>query len=60
MMSGASKGLPIKVPTIPIKVMTSNASQVSISLTITNIFKDFWESIGLLAKTCFDSGDFLT
>ena len=28
MMSGSSKGLPIKVPTIPIKVMTSNASQV--------------------------------
>merc|ERR1711953_160937 len=27
MMSGSSKGLPIKVPTIPIKVITSNASQ---------------------------------
>lgn len=30
MMSGSSKGLPIKVPTIPIKVITSNASQVSV------------------------------
>ena len=60
MMSGSSKGLPIKVPTIPIKVMTSNASQVSIILNILSIFRYVRESIGLLAKTCFDSGDFLT
>ena len=57
MMSGSSKGLPIKVPTIPIKVITSNASQVS--------FKSVYSS-GLQfartakSKTCFDSGDFLT
>ena len=34
MMSGSSKGLPIKVPTIPIKVITSNASQVSLKVFI--------------------------
>ena len=28
MMSGSQKGLPLKVPTIPIKVVTPNASQV--------------------------------
>ena len=27
-MSGSQKGLPLKVPTIPIKVVTPNASQV--------------------------------
>ena len=56
MMSGSSKGLPIKVPTIPIKVMTSNASQVSYILSIYVLLEPF----GILAKTCFDSGDFLT
>ena len=28
MMTGSQKGLPLKVPTIPIKVVTPNASQV--------------------------------
>ena len=32
MMSGSSKGLPIKVPTIPIKVVTSNVTQVTFPL----------------------------
>ena len=55
MMSGSSKGLPIKVPTIPIKVITSNASQVSLKVS-------FIHQVCAKAKskTCFDSGDFLT
>ena len=31
MMSGAQKGLPIKVPTVPIKVVTSNTTQVNLT-----------------------------
>ena len=52
MMSGSSKGLPIKVPTIPIKVITSNASQVSLKVS-------FIHQVCAKAKskTCFDSGD---
>ena len=30
MMSGSQKGIPLKVPTIPIKVVTPNATQVDI------------------------------
>ena len=34
MVSGANKGLPIKVPTIPIKVVTTNGTPVSIIVWI--------------------------
>ena len=32
MMSGSQKGIPLKVPTIPIKVVTPNAAQVDIMI----------------------------
>ena len=42
MMSGTQKGLPIKVPTIPIKVVTTNGTPVCI------IFETFEQSVFLL------------